>query len=147
MVDLSAVVGFDTRDDIAGATYDVGGWAAKVRADVTITDQFSVFAIGMYGENSSAYATWAPYVSSNTETWSAIVGGSFKATEKVTFNTQVQWVEGQFAADSDRWSAVANMNYTVVPGLVVTPEVVYYDTGVAGTDGQFGFYGRVQRSF
>ncbi|KGF68453.1 hypothetical protein LL06_16475, partial [Hoeflea sp. BAL378] len=145
MVDLSAVVGFDTRDDVPGATFDVGGWAAKVRADVTLSEQASVFIMGMYGEGSSAYATWAPYGSDDA--WSVIGGGSFKATDKVTLNAQVQWTESTVAVNSDSWAVVGNLNYEVVPGLVVTPEFVYADSGVVGTDGAFGFYGRVQRSF
>ncbi|OCW57692.1 porin [Hoeflea olei] len=145
MVDLSAVVGFDTRDDIVGATYDVGGWAAKVRADITLSEQASVWIMGMYGEASSAYATWIPYGADDS--WSVMAGGSYKATDKLTFNTQVQWIEATSAAVDDRLSVVGNLNYEVVPGLVVTPEVVYYDDGTPGSDGEFGFYGRVQRSF
>jgi hypothetical protein len=144
MFDLSAVFAYDSRDDIG--LVERGGWAAKLRADVTLNDQASLFAMLMYGENASGYTTWARGLPGD-ETWSVIGGGSFKATDKVTLNAQVQWVEANVAANSDAWSVVGNMNYTVVPGLVVTPEFVYADSGVAGTDGAFGFYGRVQRSF
>jgi hypothetical protein len=162
MFDISAVVGYDTRDDwttpggtgnallgilpTAPALQVVGGWAAKLRADVTLSDQASLFVMAMYGENSSAYTTWANGLATD-ETWSVIGGGSYQATDKVTLNAQVQWIESNIAANSDAWSVVGNLNYTVVPGLVVTPEFVYADSGVAGTDGEFGFYGRVQRSF
>ncbi|KJS09632.1 MAG: hypothetical protein VR78_15690 [Hoeflea sp. BRH_c9] len=146
MVDLSAVFAYDTRDDIIGTIpVNVGGWAAKVRADVKINDAASVFAMVMYGEDSSAYATWAPY--GLGDAWSVIGGASFKASDKLTVNGQVQWIESNIAANSDYWAAVANVNYTVVPGLVVTPEVAYVDSGVAGVDGSFGAMLRVQRSF
>lgn len=141
MFNLTGVFGYDTRD-----LATQGGWAGKVRADVTINDQASVFAMIMYGENTSAYTTWANGVGTD-ETLSVIAGGSFQASEKVALNAQVQWVDSNIAANSDAWSVVGNLNYTVVPGLVVTPEFVYADSGVAGADGQFGFYGRVQRSF
>lgn len=143
MVDLSGVFGFDTRDDI-GATVR-GGWAGKVRADVTINDQASVFAMIMYGENSSGYTTWRDGAA-NDETLSVIGGGSYQASDKVALNAQVQWIDSNTVGNDDAWTVVGNMNYTVVPGLVVTPEFVYSDDGTA-TGGQFGFYGRVQRSF
>ena len=144
MFDVSAVAAYDTRDDIGLVVR--GGWAGKIRADVTINDQASVFAMLMYGENSSGYTTWRSGLITD-DTFSVIAGGSYKATDKVTLNTQVQWTESNVAGNDDRWSVVGNLNYTVVPGLVVTPEIAYYDSGVAGTNGQFGFYGRVQRSF
>ncbi|MDF1607722.1 porin [Hoeflea sp. YIM 152468] len=145
MVDLSGVFAYDTRDDIVGTIpADVGGWAAKVRADVTINEQASVFAMAMYGEGSSAYATWVPY--GVDKAWSIIGGASYQASEKVKLNTQVQWIENKVAGLDDYWSVVANMNYTLVPGLVLTPEVEYRDRGTA-VGGQFGAMLRVQRSF
>lgn len=143
MFKLTGVFGYDTRDLVTQ-----GGWAGKVRADVTINDQASVFAMIMYGENTSAYTTWYDGLGLATDkTLSVIAGGSYQVSDKVALNAQVQWIDTKVAANSDAWEVVGNMNYTVVPGLVVTPEFVYTDTGIAGRDGQFGFYGRVQRSF
>jgi len=144
MLDVSAVGGWDSREDIGLLEY--GGFAGKLRADVTLNDQASLFAMVMYGENSSAYTTWGNGAS-NDETLSVIGGGSFKASDRLTFNMQGQWIDSNVVGNDDAWSIVGNLNYTVVPGLVVTPEFVYADSGVAGTDGDFGFYGRVQRSF
>ncbi|MEQ8739835.1 MAG: porin, partial [Hoeflea sp.] len=151
MIDLSAVVAFDTRDDFVLPPVGLqvrGGWTGKLRADVTINDQASIFAMLMYGENSSAYTSWANGAATD-ETFSVIAGGSYQATDKVKFNTQIQWVEANTNTGgpaSDEWSVVGNMNYTVVPGLVVTPELAWYDNGVAGGD-EFGATLRVQRSF
>ncbi|AKH99862.1 Porin subfamily [Hoeflea sp. IMCC20628] len=146
MFDVSAVVGFDTRDDI-GLTVR-GGYAAKLRADVTINDQASLFAMIMYGENSSGYTTWGNGLPGSglatDDTLSVIGGGSYKASDRLTFNMQAQWIDSNVALVDDAWSVVGNLNYTVVPGLVVTPEVVWADDGV---NDAFGFYGRVQRSF
>lgn len=136
MVDISGVVGFDTRNP---ATQ--GGWAGKVRADVTINDAASVFAMIMYGENTSGYTTWARGLAT-ANTWSVIGGGTVKLSDKAKFNIQGQWIDGNTL--NDVWAVVANVNYTVVPGLVVTPEIAYQDNGAVD---QFGFYGRVQRSF
>jgi hypothetical protein len=147
MVDLSAVFAYDTRDNATfGAVTTIrGGWAGKVRADVTINDMASVFAMVMYGENASAYTTWASGAVT-TETWSVIGGGSYQATDKVKLNVQGQWTESNVVGTSDRWSLVGNMNYTLVPGLVITPEVAYYDNGTP-TGGAFGGTLRFQRSF
>ena len=145
MVKLTAVAAYDSRSDLtilapnaSAGVYERGGWAAKLRADVTLSDQASLFAMAMYGENSSGYTTWANGLASD-KTWSVIAGGSFRATEKVAFNLQGQWIESNVAANSDAWSIVGNMNYTVVPGLVVTPEFVYADDGtVNGGDFEIG---------
>jgi len=156
IVDLSAVVAFDTRDDFVlvspvaplTALQVRGGWTGKLRADVTINDQASIFAMLMYGENSSAYTSWANGAATD-ETFSVIAGGSYQATDKVKFNTQIQWVEANTVTGgpaSDEWSVVGNMNYTVVPGLVVTPELAWADNGTVGGD-EFGATLRVQRSF
>ncbi|WP_420410056.1 porin [Hoeflea sp.] len=153
MFDLSAVVGFDTRDNtfVNGVQTGVrGGWTGKLRADVTLSDQASLFAMLMYGENGSAYTTWANGAVTD-ETFSVLAGGTYVATDKVTFNAQVQWVEANTATGgpaSDEWSVNANMNYTVVPGLVVTPELAWYDNGTnAANSDRFGAILRVQRSF
>ena len=144
MVDLSAVVGWDSRDDYAfgGTTFLRGGFAGKLRADVRFNDAASVFAMLMYGENSSAYTTWANGAGANEETFSVIAGGSYRFNEKAAFNIQGQWIDGGPA--SDTWEAVANVQYDLVPGLRLTPEVVYTDNGA---NDEFGGYFRVERSF
>jgi hypothetical protein len=147
MVDLSAVLAFDTRDNWvspAATLFERGGWAAKVRADVSINDSASVFAMLMYGENSSGYTSWGNGAATD-ETWSVIAGGSLNVSEKATINVQGQWAESN-TANSDEWSLVGNVAYTLVPGLVVTPELAYHDDGSAN-GGEFGAMLRVQRSF
>jgi hypothetical protein len=149
MLNLRGVFAWDSRDDLPAnppfvAARDFGGWAAKVRADVTINDMASVFAMLQYGENSSAYTTWRSGAATD-ETWSVIAGGSIQATERLKLNLQGQWVESN-TVNSDAWSLVGNANYTLVPGLVVTPELAYHDDGSAN-GGEFGAMLRVQRSF
>jgi len=145
MVDLSGVFAWDSRDDIGLVVR--GGWAAKLRADVTINDMASVFAMVQYGENSSGYTTWRDAAAAATdETWSVIAGGTLNVSEKASINVQGQWAERNTIGNSDAWSLVGNVAYTLVPGLVVTPEVAYYDDGTV-TGGEFGAMLRVQRSF
>ncbi|EDQ32517.1 Porin subfamily [Hoeflea phototrophica DFL-43] len=146
MVDLSAVLGYDTRDDFGGVAR--GGWSGKVRADVTVNDQLSVFAMAMYGESTSGYTTWdRTNAAAGEESLSIIAGGSYRASDKLRFNIQGQWMESVAAENlSDGFQVAGNLNYTVVPGFVVTPELYYTDAGDAA-GGQFGAMVRFQRSF
>ncbi|WP_394688614.1 porin [Hoeflea sp.] len=146
MFDLSAVVGFDTRDDFAGLAQPIrGGWSGKIRADVTVSDQLSLMAMLHYGENASAYTTWRTGAITD-ETFAVTVGGSYKMTDKATFNIQGQWQENNVVGQDDGFSVAANVAYTLVPGLTITPEIAWRDTGAVNGDAFGGFF-RVQRSF
>jgi hypothetical protein len=145
---VRAVVGYDTRN-YETALWETGGWSAKLRGDVKIGEKASVFAMIMYGEDNSAYTTWASGLDDNRtrlageETLSIIGGATFEASEKLALNGQIQWIDGNDFSD-DQWSIAVNAAYTVVPGLTVTPEVVYADYG---DEDAFGGYLRFQRSF
>ena len=131
MVNLTAVLGYDTNNN---------AYAAKLRGDVDITDNVSAFLMLMYSEATSGYGTW---VTGGADTFSVMGGASIGLTDAATFNTQIQWAEGN--GGSDVWSAVANVNYTVTPGFVVTPEVQYLRDNAG--DSAWGGYLRFQTSF
>ncbi|MDR2312122.1 MAG: porin [Brucellaceae bacterium] len=90
-------------------------WAGKVRLDVNVTDQFSVWvqggyssyeeAVGMYGNWGGDWAVWG--------------GAKFKATDKATFNVQVAY------EDWGKTAVAANVAYQLVPGFTITPEINY----------------------
>ena len=148
MVDLSAVAAWDSRDGINGIGIDgseVGGWAGKIRADVTFNDALSAFLMLMYGENSSGYTTWANGASTD-DTFGVSAGGSYAFSDKGTFNLEVDWTEDNGLATGDEWAVTANVAYELVPGLTITPEIQYIDSAEA-PDGAFGGGVRVQRSF
>jgi len=148
---IRGVFAYDTRNNFANpdptppagqpAVFQQGGWSGKIRGDVDF-DPFSAFVMVMYGENSSAYTTWAngPVTA---ETLSIMGGASFDFTDQATFNTQVQWAEGN--GIGDEWAVAANINYEITDGFIVRPEVVYYNNN-AGND-VFGGTLRFQRSF
>ena len=147
---------------IAGvAAYDARNekWAGKVRADVNITDRFSVWAMGGYKSNKDEYITQTDSngnvigsvraISSFYGTWGgdwAVWGGAaFKATDKATFNAQAAY-DG-----SKTFAATANVAYEMVPGFTVTPEVSYTKwqddrSYLKGTDAWQGMV-RFQRTF
>ena len=121
---IRAVGGYDSA---------VSEGAIKVRLDGSFGG-FSVFAMGGWntdGDQRNVYATWGG-------DWAVWLGASAPVTERVTLNGQVSF------DDDDAFVAVANANFTVVPGFVVTPEVVYADNG---DEDAWGGMVRFQRSF
>jgi len=145
---------------IAGvAAYDAVNeeWAGKVRVDVNVTDQFSVWVQGAYKSNNDLYA-YNPALSTTRGirvidsfygTWGgdwAVWGGAkFKATDKATFNLQLAYEQ------ADTFAATANVAYELVPGFTITPEVSYtkWNDDKSILKGQDAWQGmvRFQRSF
>lgn len=147
---------------IAGvAAYDALNekWAGKVRADVNVTDRFSVWAMGGYKSNkdeyipqtdgngnalgsvraiSSFYGTWGG-------DWAVWGGAAFKATEKAVLNAQLAY-DG-----TKTFAATANVAYELVPGFTITPEVSYtkWKDAKSYLNGKDAWQGmvRFQRSF
>jgi hypothetical protein len=130
---VSAAVGYDSVWD---------EWAGKARLDVNLTDAISAFILAGYSstDTGSYYATW-------DGDWAVWGGGSMEVTEKATINVQLSYDE------SEAFAAVANVEYELVSGLRVTPEVAYYDSNLGdddndedGEDAVGGFL-RIQRTF
>ncbi|WP_421566956.1 porin [Ochrobactrum sp. EDr1-4] len=146
---------------IAGvAAYDARNeeWAGKVRLDVNVTDQFSVWVQGGYKSNNDTYYGFTDAngqfrgiraIDSFYGTWGgdwAVWGGAkFKATDKATFNLQLAYEE------AETFAATANVAYELVPGFTVTPEVSYtkWNDDLSVLKGQDAWQGmvRFQRSF
>jgi len=153
VISLEDTDGADSRRDyvpnvVGGIGYSggafgvklVGGYdaaaeegAIKLRADGTFGG-VSVFAMAGWntdGDFKNVYATWGG-------DWAVWLGASAAVTDRVTLNAQVSF------DDADELAVVANANFTVVPGFVVTPEVAYFDNG---DDDAWGGMIRFQRSF
>jgi opacity protein-like surface antigen len=118
---LAAVVGYDES---------TSEFAAKLRLDAEV-GAFSAFLMGGYGSGPGFYKEWGG-------DWAVWAGASYKANDKIKINAQLAY------DDADVFAANLNVEYTVVPGFKVTPEVAYVDDGV---DGIFGGIIRFQRSF
>jgi hypothetical protein len=126
-----------------GAITAVGGydsnweeWAGKIRLDVNASEQLSLFVMAGYGTDdnvgSNFFKTW-------NENWAVWGGASYQFNEKAAFNFQASYDE------DETFALAANVAYTVVPGLVVTPEVTFTDPAVG--DSTVGGWLRFQRSF
>lgn len=119
----------------AVAAYDASNqsWAAKLRGEVIITDRLSLWTMGGYKSNkdnyvnvldansqvtgqvraiSSFYGTWGG-------DWAVWGGAAYQLTDKAVANAQLAY-DG-----SKTFAATANVEYALVPGFVITPEVSY----------------------
>ncbi|WP_273725471.1 porin [Brucella gallinifaecis] len=142
------------------AAYDAVNeeWAGKVRLDVNVTDQFSVWVMGGYKSNKDhyAYAYTVDGVDRGVRVrdsfygtwggdWAVWGGAKFKANEKTAFNLQLAY------EDAETFAATANVAYELVPGFTITPEVSYTKWNdkksvLKGDDAWQGMV-RFQRSF
>ena len=135
---------------VAGLGYDGGMFSATVTgAFDSSADEgaikgridgdfggFSAFVMAGWSTNTAGndYATWGG-------DWAVWGGISAPLTETIKLNTQLAY------DDSKQFAANVNANFTVVPGFVITPEIVYYDDGAPGEGDAWGGMVRFQRSF
>ncbi|TIW05510.1 MAG: porin, partial [Mesorhizobium sp.] len=128
---ITGVVAYDSNyEEVAG----------KVRLDVNVSKELSLFIMGGYGTddnlNDPAYAIpgrgrgfYKPWGGN----WAVWGGGTYKFTDKAAFNLQV-------SADDARNAAVAaNIAYTIVPGFTITTEVDYVHDGKFGDADDFNW--------
>ena len=111
--------------------------AFKARLDVKASDAASLWVMAGYDtskDESNAYATWGGQ-------WAVWGGGSFKASEKATINAELGYDE------AEDFQALASVDYEVVPGMTVTPEISYFDNLNDGANGSVIGYLRFRRSF
>ncbi|MER8415296.1 MULTISPECIES: porin [unclassified Mesorhizobium] len=118
---ITGVVAYDSNyEEVAG----------KVRLDVNVSNELSLFIMGGYGTDDNLndptydqpaggrgfYKQWGG-------NWAVWGGGTYKFNEKTSFNLQ---------ASADDWKNVgvaANVAYDIVPGFTVTAEVDYLHAG------------------
>ncbi|CDX31092.1 Porin omp2b [Mesorhizobium sp. ORS 3359] len=128
---ITGVVAYDSNyEEVAG----------KVRLDVNVTNELSLFGMFGYGSddnlNDPTYAIPAGgrgFYKIWGGNWAFWAGGTYKFNEKTSFNLQV-------SGDQDKnYGVAANVAYDIVPGFTVTAEVDWdhfgkYDDWVSGAD-------------
>jgi hypothetical protein len=140
---ISAVAGYDANWE---------EWAGKIRLDVNATEQLSLFIMAGYASGADDDFLGVPdldrpnYYGSWGGDWAVWGGGTFTVSEKTKINVQLSYDE------VENFAAVANVNYTLVPGLVITPEIVYVDNFDDDLDDdddgdEIGGFLRFQRTF
>ncbi|MEJ5081191.1 porin [Ochrobactrum sp. MYb379] len=141
---IAGVAAYDSRNET---------WAGKIRGDLKITDQFSIWLQGAYKSNHDRYAiaNGEAYrkIDAFYGTWGgdwAFWGGlEYKASRKQTLNLQVSY-DG-----TDNLAIVGTVPYQLTQGLRVTPEIAYvkWNDSNSSLDGKHALHGRVslQRTF
>lgn len=130
---VAAVVAYDSV---------IEDWAAKVRADVNVSDQISLWVMGGFAGDKTVDQAYGSFGGK----WAVWGGAKFKATDKATFNLQAA------TEDFGKTSVSANVAYELVPGFKITPEVTwtrFKDNGHYAYDKKDNVQGmiRFQRSF
>ncbi|WP_137932092.1 porin [Mesorhizobium comanense] len=118
---ITGVVAYDSNyEQVAG----------KVRLDVNVSKQLSLFIMGGYGTDDKfpkgrgQYKPWGG-------NWAVWGGGTYKFNDKTAFNAQVS------ADDAKNVALAANIAYTIVPGFTITTEVNYLHDGKFGAADDF----------
>ena len=164
---LSAVVsleegsGFDTIDSyvphVVGGLKWTQGWGAitgvvaydsnyeevagKVRLDVNVSNELSLFAMVGYGSDGNLNEVHNPITQPGAidalgrgfykvwgGNWAVWGGGTYKFNEKTSFNLQASY---------DDWKDIglaANVAYTIVPGFTITAEADWQRVGQGAID-------------
>ncbi|QPC87263.1 porin [Mesorhizobium sp. NBSH29] len=128
-----------------GSVRVVGGYdsvweeyAIKARLDVKASETISLFVMGGFKDDDAGepnyYGNWGG-------DWAIWGGASFAVSPKAKFNVQLSY------DDYENFAAVANVNYELVPGFTITPEVAYYDNFDVDNSDAFGGFIRFQRNF
>ena len=150
---LKYTAGWGGISGVAAYNSNFDEWAGKVRLDVNVSDQLSLFIMGGYGSDDhidrNFYKPWGG-------NWAVWGGGSYQVNEKTALNLQVSYDEGKSLG------VAANVAYTIVPGFSVTAELDYVNQSLANQakygswtnlsgngpqDDALGAFVRFQRSF
>ncbi|RUZ72666.1 porin, partial [Mesorhizobium sp. M7A.F.Ca.US.003.02.2.1] len=113
---ITGVVAYDSNyEEVAG----------KVRLDVNVSKELTLFVMGGYGTNDNIndFGTGRTQYKPWGGNWAVWGGGTYKFNEKTSFNAQISY---------DDWKnlgVAANVAYTIVPGFTVTTEVDYLNAG------------------
>jgi hypothetical protein len=138
---FAAKVRVDAKFSDTFSMFLMGGWADK--DDITVTNPVTGATVTFDNAQPNYYGTWGGE-------WALWGGGSWQFTPKAQLNVQVAY------DDFEDFSAIANVDYELVPGLHIQPEIGYLDNfsdanstagdlGAAGS-GWNGFL-RIQRNF
>jgi len=136
---MSAVIGYDSY---------YSSWATKLRADLNLTDKFSVFLMGGYKSEDDYYNLDTSYGTNGTRItgyradgtaikrrgiyrqvnsmygdwggdWAAWTGATYKIRPQTSLNFQAAY------SDDRTFATSANVSHELLPGLSLTPEVAY----------------------
>ena len=113
-------------------------YAIKAKLDVKATEALSLFVMGGFKDDDvgepNFYGNWGG-------DWAIWGGGRWVVSPKAAINVQLAY------DDYENFSAVANVDYELVPGLTITPEIAYGENFDVDESDAFGGFIRFQRNF
>jgi hypothetical protein len=121
--------------------------SGKVRLDVNVTKELSLFVMGGYGTDDNSKDDAANFLKIHGRTqykpwggnWAVWGGGTYKFNDKTSFNVQA-------SADDDKNIALAaNVAYTIVPGFTITTEVDWDHYGNYGNPSVYGNWSKADK--
>ncbi|RWM09649.1 MAG: porin [Mesorhizobium sp.] len=113
---VTGVVAYDSAyEEVAG----------KVRLDVNVTKELTLFIMGGYGTDDNLSDDAGNVIDTHGRgfykpwggNWAVWGGGTYKFNDKTAFNLQAS------ADDDKNYALAANIAYTIVPGFTITTEV------------------------
>jgi len=129
---ITGVVAYDSNyEEVAG----------KVRLDVNVTKELTLFVMGGYGTDDNLrdfskgrgqYKPWGGH-------WAVWGGGTYKFNDKTAFNVQAS------ADDDKNYALAANVAYTIVPGFTITTEVDWDHYGNYGNPSLYGNWSKANK--
>ncbi|MBZ9768595.1 porin [Mesorhizobium sp. CA6] len=135
---VTGVVAYDSAyEEVAG----------KVRLDVNVTKELTLFVMGGYGTDDNLtddagntidthgrgfYKPWGG-------NWAVWGGGTYKFNSKTSFNLQAS------ADDDKNYALAANVAYTIVPGFTITTEVDWDHYGNFGNPSIYGNFTKADK--
>ncbi|MEI9418898.1 porin [Mesorhizobium sp. Cs1321R2N1] len=122
---LTSVIAYDSN---------YGEVAGKIRADLTVNDNLSLFGMFGYGTDGKLNDDSTNIIDANGRgfyknwggNWAFWAGGTYKFNEKTSFNLQVS------GDQLKNYGVVANVAYSIVAGYTITAEVDYDHYGNFG---------------
>lgn len=121
---IATAIGYDTVVDEV---------AAKVRLDLRLGDSVSAFVMGGYQSNPDKLN----YFGAWNGAFAAWTGVSVVLSPTLTFNSQAAYEE------AGKYAFALNLDYEVVPGLIITPELNYTSFGDDPSKPDHAFAGTV----
>jgi hypothetical protein len=113
-------------------------YAIKAKLDIKATEALSLFVMGGFKDDDvgepNFYGNWGG-------DWAIWGGGRWVVSPKAAVNVQLAY------DDYENFSAVANVDYELVPGFTITPEIAYGENFDVDDSDAFGGFIRFQRNF
>jgi len=114
-------------------------WAAKLRLELTPTDNLSLYALAAYSSN----ATCPNFYSTFEGNFGVWLGSTYEFTPQVSGLLQFA-VDGIGGDAQERHSVMVGLEFELVPNLYIKPEAAYFDNGYSR---EFGGILRFQTVF